>query len=232
MRDRAPDLDAGFATATAMVFCAGLAVVSVALLDMGNGARRRADAHIEQEQERQALSSAIAERAAGLANGDALGLGSSTTQIGRLSVEVEVKNELAKTNVYLASSDQLAATLVKVGLDSTSAAIARHASEGRDGHVGQPLDKILGDPNLTEHQKTCARQVLTVHASSVDPFLTGSATPTARGGGIVSIRARIVEGRPLDLTHEQIVLITGRLDQPLQVLEDRIYRSSEQEKCK
>jgi hypothetical protein len=217
----------GFATATAIMLCVGLAVVSVALVDLGHSAVRRTEEEVQRENERLALRSAISEVAAALVNSSEAGLGSFTKQYGELRVEVTATNELAKADANQATEAQLVKAFEPlVNIDAAKMAANLVSARTAAGAADMPLDDLLARLDLPSEVKTCLRETLTVHAASVDPFAIAGATPVAKGGGIVNLRARIVAGRPLNLTREEIVVITGDFQTPLLVIDQRTFRSS------
>lgn len=222
----------GFATVTAVTLCAGLAVVAVALVNLGLASMRRVDNDIERETERQVLRSAIAETAADLVDDPSLGLGVVVREYGDLKVEVLVANELAKASVYQASEAQLTQALENLADVDAADLTAKLTAVRLEGEASQlSLDALLAKADLAPQEEACLREKLTVHASSVDPFAIAGETPPAKDAGIVNLRARIVAGRPLDLTREAIVAITGDLQSPLLVLDERTFRSSSIQGC-
>ena len=224
--------DGGFATITAVMLCVGLAVVSVALVDLGFQSARRAREEVERESERQALRSAISEVAADLVNQPATVLGRVIKQYGELRVEVVATNELTKADVYRATEEQLVGAFRFLSdLDAREVAANVIHLRAEIDAANRPLEDFLSRLRLESSETACLREWLTVHASSVDPFAVSGAASVSKDGGIVNFRARIVGGRPLDLTRESIAVITGDPQAPLLFLDERTFRTSQIERC-
>jgi type II secretory pathway component PulK len=227
----APQREEGFASVTAVMLCAGLAMVAVALVNKGLDSARQADAEVTREQERQALRSALSEASAALVNVPDQRLGASTLDVDELKIEVTASNELGKINVWSASAGEIRSELGNLRIGNVEllpseivAARSRLPSEAS-------FADLLSELKIDSSDAACLREKFTAHASSFDPVAASTGAGGPLDGAVLSLRARIVQGRPLDLTLIRTVVITGNASEPLLVLGERAVRTSQLQRC-
>jgi hypothetical protein len=219
----------GFATITCVMLCAGLAVVSVALVDQGFQSASRARQEVDQEIARQALRSAIAETAAAHANRRTVSFGLSVWRQEDVEVHVETFNELRKANIYHAPEAEIESALQNLaGIDAVVIAARIVSARGELGAGSLPLAGFFDRLDIAPASRACIRERLTVHASSTDPFAMAPQGQASPEGGILNLRARVKGG---GLMHEAIVVVTGNPREPLLVLEERVFRASQIAGC-
>lgn len=224
--------EAGFATVVTMVLCVGLSVLAIAWLNRAQASAVAASQEVERESVRLALRSAIARTQMHLASGAITEPGTSAFTFKGVHVEVEVKNEQEKIDVYRAASGDLSAAVKKAPADlrdRLEQAVDEQRSTTVSNRLG--LGALLASIEASEAEAECLWTQLTVHASTVDPLASVERQDRSLEGAILEIEAVVAGPVQRDMGREAIVVLTGDRRAPILVLSDRSFRPSQTRGC-
>lgn len=217
----------GFATVAAIAACAGLSLVAVALIDRAMSAESAARREFNRETASLALRSAVAQVSAHLANRAIAGFGSINVSIDGAGVQVAVGGEQAKVDILHADAEAIRLA-ISVIASANTADLSRAILAAREveGASSLSLDELLQKVTTDNGLAFCLRNIFTTYVSSVDPRNNATAV---LDGAILNLKA--TSNAIPDLTFERTLVITGNPTDPLLVLNERAFRTSQLEAC-